>query len=260
MRSAMQRLAEVGSIRDDVRWSSPLPLRFEGQLAVLFLGALDAYDTTTGILRAKASQQAFNGLRFQVEALTLLRWMIEPDDAQKRQVRAYRVLCGQLMRWGKLLKEDARGDPDAAEGVDRIEQWEARLRELAKQDGIQHLRSEPDRRHLFTEYLTGSGYPVFSMFSELGSHPGAVGNVLFSLRTESREIDYSLGEAWLARAFWSAASVLHLWQTCEVVAGGLGWKGWLESEAQPIYTTALPLMDEATRRRKDARLVADPGS
>jgi hypothetical protein len=257
LRSAMQRQSEVGSIRDDERWSSPLPLRFEGQLAVLFLGALDAYDVTTGILRARASQQSFNGLRFQVEALTLLRWMTEPDDARERQVRAYRVLCGQLVRWGRLLKEDARGEPDAVEGEDTIEQWEVRLRELAKLDGITHLRSEPDRRYLFTEYLTGGGYPTFSMFSELGSHPGAVGNILFSLRAESREIDYSLGEAWLARAFWSAAAMVHLWQTCEVVARRLGWNEWLTKEALPIFTAAGPLIEDAARRRKEAR---DSGS
>jgi hypothetical protein len=83
---------------DDPRWEAPLPLRFEGQLASLFLGALDAFDTTARILRARASQQAFNGLQFQVETLALIRWMTEPVEPRGRQERAYRVLCGQITR------------------------------------------------------------------------------------------------------------------------------------------------------------------
>src|SRR5436190_2877399 len=94
------RQADAGQIHDDPRWrNSPLPLRFESQVHVLFLGALDAFDVLCNLLGDRASQQAFNGIRFEAETLALLRWMSEPDDSRDRQWRAYRVLCDQLARW-----------------------------------------------------------------------------------------------------------------------------------------------------------------
>jgi hypothetical protein len=48
---AKDRQAAEGSTTDDPRWASPLPLRFEVQLATLFLGALDAHEVTSNVLR-----------------------------------------------------------------------------------------------------------------------------------------------------------------------------------------------------------------
>lgn len=251
LRTVKEKQAEVGSIRDDERWGGPIPLRFELQLATLFLGALDAYDITTGILRSRASQQAFNGLRFQLETLALIRWLVERPEPRERQKRSYRVLYGQISRWAKLLKEDTGGEPVASGVVERVVAWQEQLRELAKQDGLNSPRSEPDRRYLFTEYVPESGYPTFSMYSELGAHPGALGNILFSLRPESRTIVYTLDESFVARAFWSAAAIVHLWQTCETVSACLGWDEWLTAQARPIYEEAALLMDEARKRRTD---------
>jgi hypothetical protein len=251
--SAKDRVAKIGSITDDPRWGGPIPLRFDSQLAVLFLGALDAYEVTTGILRERASQQAFNGLRFQVEALGLLRWLCEPEEARDRQIRSYRVLYGQISRWVKLLKEDVAGEPDGAVITERAESYEKRLRELAREDGLQHLKTEPDRRYLFTEYVPESGYPTFSMFSELGAHPGAIGNILFSMNAANRTIEYTLDESFVDRAFWSSVAIVHLWQTCETVSSCLDWTEWLETEARPINNEVAPFMNEAQKRRKAAR-------
>ena len=55
LKSAQQMLAKLPPMKDDERWSAPIPLRFEVQLAVLFMDALDAYDITAGILRNRAS-------------------------------------------------------------------------------------------------------------------------------------------------------------------------------------------------------------
>jgi hypothetical protein len=78
---AKEGLAALGSVAEDPRWgSSPLPLRFELQLALLFLGALDAYDVVASLLRFRPSQQAFGGLRFQMESVAVIRWLVESDD------------------------------------------------------------------------------------------------------------------------------------------------------------------------------------
>ena len=248
--SAREKLAGVGPIRDDERWRAPLPLRFEAQLVLLFGGALDAYEVTAAILRDRALQQAFSGIRFLLETLAQIRWLVEPGGVRERQVRSYRLLYGQISRWAKLLKEDVAGEPEAIQMIVPIETWEARLRELAREDGLQHLKPPPGRSHLLREYGPKSGYPVFSMLSELGAHPSAVGNLLFSLRPEDRTIDYRIDAAPVERAFWCAVAIVHLWQTCEGVAEFLGWNEWLTTEAGPIYNNAASVMDEATRRRR----------
>jgi hypothetical protein len=153
----------------------------------------------------------------------------------------------------KLLKEDVAGDPDGAELVARSESYEKRLRELAREDGLQQLKAEPGRRHLFTEYVPESGYPTFSMFSELGAHPGAIGNVLFSMNAVNRTIEYTLDESFVDRAFWSSVAIVHLWQTCETVASCLDWGEWLEAEARPLNNEVAPFMDDARKRRQAAR-------
>lgn len=245
---ARLRNAEMGSLTDDPRWEAPAPLRFEIQLASLFLGALDAFDVTTAILQRRASQQAFNGLRFQMETVALIRWMTEPTEPFQRQERAYRVLCGQITRYARFLMRDARRDREALQGVHAVRRWGERLREIAMEDGIDHLQQELGRPELLKKYAPRSGHPTFSMFSELGAHPGALGNLLFSLWPGSREINYDVGQAVVARAFWCSAAVVFLWQTCEAIAKAFGWDEWLQ-EVVPIFNGAGPLMLEAARRR-----------
>ena len=241
MHRARLKNAEMGSLTDDPRWEAPTPLRFEIQLASLFHGAIDAFDVTNEILRRRASQQAFNGLRFQMETVPLIRWMTEPTDPHERQERAYRVLCGQITRYGKLLMEDAGRNREALQGVHAVRRWGKRLQEIAKQDGIERLQHELGRRELLDKYGSKSSYPTFSMFSELGAHPGAFGNLLLALRPESHEITYDLGQALVARAFWCSAALVFLWQTCVATAKALGWDEWLK-EVVPIFNGASPLM------------------
>ena len=93
--------------------------------------------------------------------------------------------------------------------LDRVNAWKERLQELATEDDLT-LNVEPDRKYLFNNFVPESGYPMFSMYSELGAHAGAIGNTLFSLRLDSREIAYTLGEAYVDRGFWLSAGVTHL--------------------------------------------------
>jgi hypothetical protein len=244
---ARLRNEEMGSLTDDPRWEAPPPLRFEIQLASLFFGALDAFDVTTGILRRRASQQAFNGLRFQMETVALIRWMTEPTEPDQRQERAYRVLCGQITRYARFLIRDAGRDREALQGVRVLKRWGERLREIAKQDGIEHLKQELGRPELLNRYAPRIGHPTFSMFSELGAHPSALGNLLFSLQAGSSEINCG-GQAVVARAFWCSAAVVFLWQTCAAIGEALGWDDWL-TEVVPIFNGADPLISEAARRR-----------
>jgi hypothetical protein len=249
LQTAQQQLAGLPSMQDDERWSGPpIPIRFEIQLAGLFMAALDAYDVTAGILRVRASQQAFSGLRFQLETLALIRWLVESSDPRERQHRAYKIVCGLITRWGKFLLADAGREQDALDGVRAVRTWGQRLREIANQDGIPRLKEPPRRADLLSKYGHESGHPTFSMLSELGSHPGNVGNLLFAWNPESTNVSYNLEGALAARAFWTSAAIVHLRQTCEVVSSAFGWEGWLAGEPTRIYLELAPLMAEALRR------------
>jgi hypothetical protein len=150
--------------------------------------------------------------------------------------------------------EDASRDRDALEGVRAVKRWGARPREITKGDGIEHLKRDLGRKEL-TEYGPESGYPTFSMLSELGAHPGALGNLLFSLRPDSR---------FVLRAKRSTTTSVRpyrpelagtrqawcLWETCEAVAKRLGWDDWLTAEIQPIFVGGGPLMMEAKQLRQ----------
>jgi hypothetical protein len=256
--AAREQLAAMGDVPDDERWTdSPLPLRFELQMCVLFLGALDAYAATTHLLRARVSQQSFGSLRFQMESLALINWMTKSPDTAERRLRAYKVVCGQLTRWGKILKEDADKDRDALDGVHHIRNWARRLRQIAAEDGIHHLKQAPKVRELFgylDEKQLGSvsGHPMWSLLSELGSHPGAAGLTLFSVDPLSSKISYDMTGAEIPRANWITTSIVLLWQTCQSVSKGLGWEQWLLNDAGPAYAASAPLILEVRGRRESA--------
>ena len=217
--SAKEKLASIGSIAEDPRWeSSPLPLRFELQLAILFLGALDAYDVVASLLRARASQQAFSALRYQMESVAAIRWLVEPNDPKEMQHRAYSFLCGQLSRSGKFMLKDAGRDRDALDVVRRARESGRRLRDIATQDGFPSLKEAPQRKDLIPRYLDERAKPRFDMLSEFGSHPGLIGLTLFAVQPETTELKHDLHGGHVARAFWIAVAIWQLWDTCEAVS------------------------------------------
>lgn len=256
VRSCQEQQAGVGKVRDDPRWTVVLlPLRFEAQLQILLLGAIDAVDVVAGLLAARASQQVFNVIRFQTETLVVARWMVESDDPKERQWRAYRLLWGQLSRQSKILSADAsKGPAGTATTADEAEAATSRLEELMKEDGHPRPKQAPGRRDLYEGYLQEGGYEAFGMYSELGSHPGGIGHVLFALADEeSGEVTFNLGGAFVERAFWLGVSLLFLHKTVVEVGLALGEKHWLEENLPPLVRRMEPLLEEAVRRKRAAR-------
>jgi len=250
--SGQHRLAALGDVLDDPRWGAPIPIKYEAQLPVLFLGALDAFDATAGLLRSRASQQAFHTLRFQIESIALIRWVSEPAAAAERQHRAYRVACGQIGRFGRFLMRDAGRNREALDGVRAVRDWGRVLRDIAQQDGISSLKRAPDAIDMFKGLRDVAEYANFSMYSELGSHPGAAGNTWFAVNSDKNKIRYDLGGSHRARAFLVMTSIFYLWKSFEATSKALAWDEWLQTEARPVYYRLLPLLDETLRRRKAA--------
>ena len=260
--AAIGQLAALGDVHDDPRWAGyPIPLSFESQIVALFLGAIDAQDVTVGALAIRPSQQAFAGLRFLAETDVLVRWLFEPTEPHARQERAYQLTGAQIGRVEKFTAEDAGDDPEALEVVDAIRDSATLLREIAREDGIEHLAGPLGRRDRHERYGQKSAFPSFSMLSEFGSHPPALGNLLFSVDPTSHRINYDMQGKFLARALWSGSAMIHFWRTCQAVAGGFGWDEWLSGTAEPIHASATPLL-EVTLQRWSERKVApgDPDS
>ena len=250
-KSAMEQHATLGSITDDPRWSSPLPLRFELQLAVLSVGALDAYDVVASLLHARASQQAFGALRYQMESVAVIRWLVEPDDQRERQHRAYRFLCGQLTRYGKFTLKDAGRDREALSVVRSIRHSGRKLREIASQDGFPSLKAAPDRAVLWSRCMDERAKPRFDMLSELGSHPGLTGLTLFAVEPDSSNLEHDLQGGHVQRAFWIAAAIWQLREACEAVSRGMDWAAWLSTELLPRYEAVGPFIEETIRRHRE---------
>jgi hypothetical protein len=249
---AMEQHETAGSVADDSRWgSSPLPLRFELQLAVVSIGALDAYDVAASLLRARASQQAFGALRFQMESVAVIRWLVEPDEPKERQHRAYRFLCGQMTRQGKFMLKDAGPDRDALSVVRSARDWGRKLREIAKQDGFPSLNGQPDRPVLLSRYLDERAKPRFDMLSEFGSHPGLSGLTLFAVEPGRLTVEHNLQGGHVERAFWIGVAIWQLWESCEAVSRGMDWTTWLRTELLPRYEAAGPLIEEAIQRHRE---------
>jgi hypothetical protein len=256
VRTCQERQANVGKIQDDPRWTlSVLPLRFESQLHVLLLGAIDAFDVVAGLLRARASQQVFNVIRFQTETLAVIRWMVDSKDHSERQWRAYRVLCGQLARQSTLLLADAvRAPAEARSTAERAQAAARHLEQLMKEDGYPGPKRAPDRRYLYEKYLDEGGYEAFGMYSELGSHPGGAGHILFALTDkDSGEVSFDLGQALVLRAFWAGVSLWFLHKTVVEVGLALGWRDWLESSLPSLVRRMETLIEEAVKRKQGAK-------
>lgn len=258
VRTCQEKQAAAGSIADDPRWSSsPLPLRFQSQVHVLFLGALDAFDAVAALLDQRASQQAFGMIRFEAETLAMVRWLSEPADEETRTSRAYGTVEAQLERWQRVLERDAArgGPPDALDAPKRVEAVVMQLNQIAREDGYaEPLPRPPGRRQLFDNYLPESGWQSFAMYSELGSHPGAAGNLLFALDLQdSGKISFGLGGAFRQRAFWSGAALHFLLLVARQIASALDWNAWLESVMLRLVEEAAPYLNEAARRQGAAR-------
>lgn len=257
IRACRERQADAGPVKDDPRWrNTPLPLRMEAQLHTLFLGVVDACDATTGLLAIRASQQAFGMIRFQAESVALIRWMTEPKDERERRKRAYRIANGQLRRWRGVLELDAsKGPKEAHEAPKRVAALEKELAELAAEDGFSgRLREAPGRRYLFDKHLKEGGYEAFGMYSELGSHPGSAGNLVFALdEATGGHISFRLGRAFRQRAFWTGTSLMFLLLAAREVAVALGWEEWLKESISPLVKSAEPYLKEAAERKKRGR-------
>jgi hypothetical protein len=189
--------AAFPTVRDDPRWISPFPLRPELQLRYLYFQAVDAFDVASSALGLRASSVGIGAVRFLAECHVQVRFLVEVTGSE-RQKRAHRLIQSGIDRVRKLGGPRLTGrEADDAEN---------RLAQIAREDGVQHVRAAPGREHLFKTY-TKPGYVFFATLSELGSHPGFLHLVPFFTDPETRMINVNLsGAPWIALCGWRSGS------------------------------------------------------
>lgn len=244
-RAAMEQ-AEAGFVEtpDDPRWSYAFPLRSDLQLIHLFIQMADAFDVAATSLRARTSAVGIGAIRFLAEGYVLIRWLAEPSNETERRKRAYRFALGCTIGTQGMLKHTADADPrtmrSLAESIQRLQQ-------IAKEDGIQHVREAPKMDYLFKSYIA-PGYVVFSSLSEIGSHPGLLQILVFYQDRRSRRIDVNLAGSHDERAAWLGAAYDFFGRSCDEIGKRFGWEEWLRETAVPLVREATPLMAEAKAR------------
>ena len=239
----VQHTNTFGTLKDDARWTSVLPLRFDIQIRHLFTTTLDAYGLAMEGLCKRASPSALGALRLLAETYVTLAWLVEEPDASARHHRGMRLLLSSIRRTEQQLARSR--DPTLQATAASLSDLRSQLLELSEVDGIPSLGEAPDRMHLFTRYL--GDYSVFWTLSEIGSHPGPHYLLAFHTDLSERVVNVRMTGAELERAYFVASADELLNRTCEAVGPARGWEEWLVREWRPLIDTARPLMTEAQR-------------
>jgi hypothetical protein len=236
-----------GTVKDDPRWSSPLPLRFDIQIRHLFGIVLDAFALALQGLSERASPAALGSLRLMAETSVTMAWLCEEPHPSERNLRAMRHLLGTLRRAQQHVTKDMAMSDDAAlrTTAKAVKDAIEHLKGIAREDGFKILREAPGRQYLFDRFL--GDYAAFATLSELGSHPGPLYLAVFHI-TEPGMVDVRETGAELERAFFLAWALQQLAATCETTGAARGWEPWLVRDWRPTVEVVRPLMVEAHQR------------
>jgi hypothetical protein len=139
----------------------------------------------------------------------------------------------------------------------QVATMERTLRQIARDDRVQNVKESPDRRYLFNKYLKPTGYEVFSVLSELGSHAGFFHAVLFHLDPDSKQMDVNYGGGLVERAMWIASGFEFFGYTTDEVGKAFGWDDWLRDTVLPIVQRAAPSMRDVRARWQTKWSVGD---
>lgn len=238
-----QHEATFGKITDDERWTHLFPLRFELQIRLLFQQGLDAFDLCCTGLKARASGVALGALRFLAEDLALVRWLTEPKDEDSRRQRSYRVVMGSIAGARSIVNREPDETTTKAGALQRLNEIETRLSELAREDGIQTVKEPLGTDELFERYMQ-EGYRFFGELSEFGSHPGFHQFFVFFDPT-SKHIELDWTAAYDKRLQYTAKAFKLFADLCIAVGETVGWNEWLQTLVGPLIEKAARLLKEA---------------
>jgi hypothetical protein len=189
---------------------------------------------------------AIGAIRFLTEVYALTCWLTDTSSEQEKRKRGYRLALGNIARARALLKKD---NADAAV-VSQLQTSIDRVREIAREDGIQYVNEQPGADYLFKEYLE-PGYILFATLSEIGSHPGFLQVLVFHADRESSRIEVNISGSPEERAAWIGGAVGMFARICIRMSTEFGWEDWLEKTLMHVVREANPLIEQSRERWKE---------
>jgi hypothetical protein len=175
-----------------------------------------------------------------------VRWLTEAEDADSRRERSYRLVMGSIAGARRIVNREPKETATKANALQRLDEMETRLRQLAGEDGIPSLKEPLGREQLFERYLP-EGYRMFVELSEFGSHPGFHQFFVFFHDPTTRHIELNWSAAYEKRLQFAATAYKLFADLCEVAGETVGWAEWLETVARPLVAETASLLQEAKK-------------
>jgi len=242
-----------------------------GHVLTMSTDANDAYGLAITGLNKHAHAAALGPIRFILESLAWLSWLLEDPDDDVRRARAYRLAMNDVesfRRVGNTFNRVTAEGADAKEMNSRLaaasDRMKGELLDLADEDGVVIPPRPGSVSKLAEQYLSAhGGYMTYAMLSSAGAHPGPIHGFLFYGDPETGLADYAFKGMFDRRAYWTAVAIRLCLDVCDLTAPVLDWPDW-ETTAAATRRELQTLADEAeTRyerpwRRAFARLTEVP--
>jgi hypothetical protein len=185
----------------------------------MFTDAHDSYGLTVIGLGKHATAAALGPIRFLVESLAWLSWLLEEPNDNVRRARAYRLTMNGIEGYRSIAATLSRVAPTSAystEFASRLtastDRMKNNLAAIIEQDGVTIPDNPGSLSRLAERYLANhGGYLMYALLNSAGAHPGPVHGFLFYGNPETGVADYDFKRMFDRRAYWIAQAIqLHL--------------------------------------------------
>lgn len=236
------------------RFKHPITTTALGHVLTMSTDASDAYGLTITGLNRHAHAAALGPIRFILESLAWLSWLLEDSDEKVRCARAYRLTMNAIDGFqsiGATLNRTSKSDQAKAINS-RLAASSDRMRReliaLAEEDGVTIAPNPGSLSKLAEQYLPDhGGYLTYALLNAAGAHPGAVHGFMFYGNPETGFADYDFKQMFDKRAYWTAVAIRLYLDLCDLAAPVLGWPDW-EATTEAVRRRLQSLADEAEKR------------
>jgi len=247
--------ARHGYDMNNRRFRHPITITVPGHVLTMSTDANDAYGLVITALNRHAHAAALGPIRFILESLAWLRWLLEDPDDKVRAARAYRLTMNAVENFrsvGKTVNRVTSGAAEAKELDSRLtaasDKMKSELLALADEDGVIIPPSPGSVSKLSEQYLSGhGGYLTYAVLNVAGAHAGPVHGYMFYGYPETGFADYDFKHMFDRRAHWTAVAIRLYLDVCDLTAPVLDWPNW-DATAASTRRQLQPLADEAERR------------
>ncbi len=220
--------------------------------------ANDAFGLTITGLKRHAHAAALGPIRFILESLAWLNWLLEDPDDKVRRARAYRLTMNAIenvRNGGNTLSRVTSNADHAAQLNSRLAAASDRMKHellvLADEDGVTIPPNPGSVSKLAERYLSGhGGYLTYALLNSAGAPPGPIRGFMFYGDLETGFTDYDFKHMFDRRAHWTAVAIRLYLDVCDLTAPMLGWPDW-DATAAATRRRLQPLADEAEKRHEE---------